>query len=392
MVLVAFFHVFLAVLDRIIYLKQNRTNLKLRHIYYNKSTGDRVDIDEYNRITHTNPNIEKLYTKTYLQYEPTNYPLICKYILHVFTVIVAHIFIFWYLPIQGNYNLHNYYYCDSLTECNNFHNNGYLIAFYIFYLLYMIFSAVQIHYGLLDMRKKSLLMRGDNWFYSTSFKIFNAIPFLYELKLMIDWSITPTSLDLFKWIKFESVYDRFFITHCYMKSENMRKVGDQMTLFNKISLGGCGFIIILLILLGPLILFSNLNPTNQINNITSAGIEVSLYFIIDGVNSNFTLFSNSYPKTIKNATVDDVFDNLNLNNTTLTMNFPKTQVQVTRMSNVSDTNWILAQPHIEFIRDNLLNYKKRDVEIYISFAYNFLRPVRIFFKKANLIFLHHLEF
>jgi piezo-type mechanosensitive ion channel component 1/2 len=379
MVLVAFFHVFLAVLDRIIYLKQNRTNLKLRHIYYNKSTGERVDIDEYNRITHTNPNIEKLYTKTYLQYEPTNYPLICKYILHVFIVIVAHIFIFWYLPIQGNYNLHNYYYCDSLTECNNFHNNGYLIAFYIFYLLYMIFSAVQIHYGLLDMRKKSLLMRGDNWFYSTSFKIFNAIPFLYELKLMIDWSITPTSLDLFKWIKFESVYDRFFITHCYMKSENMRKVGDQMTLFNKISLGGCGFIIILLILLGPLILFSNLNPTNQINNITSAGIEVSLYFIIDGVNSNFTLFSNSYPKTIKNATVDDVFDNLNLNNTTLTMNFPKTQVQVTRMSNVSDTNWILAQPHIEFIRDNLLNYKKRDVEIYISFAYNFLRPVRFFF-------------
>jgi hypothetical protein len=378
MVLVSFFHVFLAVLDRIIYLKQNRTDLKLNYIYYNKSTGERLEIEDYNRITQTNPVLEKFYTKTYLQNEETNYPLIFKYILHIFVVIFSHIFIFWYLPFQGNYNLHNYYFCDDLTECNNFHYNGYLIAFYIFYLFYLIFSAVQIHYGLLDMRKKSLFMRGDNYFYSNSFKIFNAIPFLYELKLMIDWTITPTALDLFKWIKFESVYDRLFVTHCYMKYENLRKVGDQITLCNKISLGGFGFILILAILLGPLLLFSNLNPTNQLNNITSAGIEISLFFIIDGVYSNFTIFSNNYANSIKNITVDDIREQLNLNNATLTRNFPESQTQVVRMSNVSDTNWILAQPHVEALHNNLINYKSSDSQSYISFSFSFNRPVKYF--------------
>lgn len=130
------------------------------------------------------------------------------------------------------------------------------------------------------MRQKSLLKRGDNPVYATSFKVFLAIPFLYELKLFLEWTFSATSLDLFKWLKFESVYDLLFITHCAMKVEKKRKIGEMIEKFEKILFGGCGFFIILLILILPLLLFSSLNPTNKINNVNDASIEVIYHFTL----------------------------------------------------------------------------------------------------------------
>ena len=31
----------------------------------------------------------------------------CKYVMHMIILIFAHVFIFWFLPIQGNYKLYN---------------------------------------------------------------------------------------------------------------------------------------------------------------------------------------------------------------------------------------------------------------------------------------------
>ena len=142
---------------------------------------------------------------------------------------------------------------------------------------------------MLDLRKKSLLKRGDNTFYATSFKVYLAIPFLYELKLTLDYTFTPTSLDLFKWLKFESVYDLLFITHCTMKGERKRKVGEIVGKIEKYLIGGCGFFIILLILILPLLLFSTLNPTNTNNNVTDASIEVNIFNI-----PAFDIFSKKF--------------------------------------------------------------------------------------------------
>jgi hypothetical protein len=385
MVVVAFFHVFITVLDRIIYLKQNRTNITNEYFYYNNSTGRRLKPADYQVIIDNSPDSEKYFTKVTFQHELTNYPLIFKYVLHVFLVVCIHGFIFWYLPMIGNTNMHNNYYCDTEKrknkDCNDFLYNGYLITFYIFYLIYFIFSSIQIQFGLLDMRKKSLLMRGDNVIYSSSFKVFNSIPFLYELKLLIDWSFTPTALDLFKWIKFESVYDVLFTTHCYMKAEFKRKIGEKVGWVNKTTLGYGGFIILLLILLGPLLLFSNLNPTNIFNNINSAEVELTLSFEDSRVFYNYTLYTNKQASIISDLSNHmNIWDLLRLSQPTETKNYPKDQIQVTVMPNVSDTNWVLAEPHIETIKNYLTNYLTGGKNIYFYFSYTFTRKVILYFK------------
>jgi len=58
-----------------------------------------------------------------------------------------------------------------------------------------------------------------------------------------------------------------------------------------------------------------------------------------------------------------------------TKNFPKDQVQIIRMSRVSDTNFILAEPHIESIIENLEQFDQKSLKLYLSLMYSFSRPV-----------------
>jgi hypothetical protein len=39
---------------------------------------------------------------------------------------------------------------------------------------------------------------------------FNAIPFLPQIRHVIDWTYTNTCFDLKQWIKFESIYNSIF--------------------------------------------------------------------------------------------------------------------------------------------------------------------------------------
>jgi hypothetical protein len=133
---------------------------------------------------------------------------------------------------------------------------------------------------MIDLRKQSSLMKGDNLFYSVVFKGFRAMPFLYELKLLIDWTFTTTSLDMWKWLKFESIYDLLFINKCTMKSYHGRKLGAKVNKIEKFFVGGLSFFAILIIVFGPLVLFSTLNPTNTDNPVTGARVEVKLKYLI----------------------------------------------------------------------------------------------------------------
>ena len=89
------------------------------------------------------------------------------------------------------------------------------------------------------------------------------IPFLYEIKLGIDWTFTSTCLDLFQWNKFESVYDILYTTNCAMTGINAKPIGQQVGKLLKILMGGVLSFILIIILIVPLILFSSLNPMNQ---------------------------------------------------------------------------------------------------------------------------------
>ena len=242
MVLFLILHIIVLVYDRVIFVTQNREKISYEYIFYKKNPengqGELLTEIENNQLKSEicknitrdkftiipQKEIEKLkkyFNILFIQKEQFNKPLFNKYILHIFTVLLSHFMIFYYLPIKGNYNLGNSAFCpeeaDEAEKCkksNNFNSNHKLIIFYLLYLLYLIFSGLQVKFGFYDIKRKSFFKKKGDEVLSGLSKGFNAIPFLYEIKNAIDWTFTSTCLTLFQWNKFEAIYDTIFDTYC----------------------------------------------------------------------------------------------------------------------------------------------------------------------------------
>ena len=369
MVLFLIVHIVILVYDRIIYISQNKTELKFKYFIYKKNEhhiGCKISKDEYNKIKedylyidekhcHFPPRIiqnlqNNNYNLFYIQTEKFNKPLLQKYILHIFTTLLCHGFAFLYFPMVGNYNSLNTVYCNEKDYklCNDFNNNIYIIFFYLIYLTYLFFSSVQIRMGYYDIRRKSLFKRNTKLTNIIS-KIFNAIPFLPQIRYAIDWTFTKTCFDIFQWIKFESIYDSIFDAYADSNEDDDTPIGELVKKKKKIGIGCSLSFVLIFILILPLILFSSLNPTNKLNNLIAAKINVDLSFTYgNDVELNYNLFENSKAKSIsdmfKNG--DSDWKKYKYDESMQTRNFNHEQIQIIKFSETSERNWDLAEPNI----------------------------------------------
>lgn len=91
-----------------------------------------------------------------------------------------------------------------------------LRAIYVTKAISLALQAIQIRYGI---PHKSTLYRQ----FLTSkvsrvnflgYRLYRALPFLYELRCVLDWSCTTTSLTMYDWLKVRSSFLLFF--RCYV--------------------------------------------------------------------------------------------------------------------------------------------------------------------------------
>ena len=347
-IILVLIHMIILIYDRVIYLRQNRYSLKYDYIFYDKKKKkfiDREDNEVKDKIINLYPDIDTNNFKIPLEYMPElskeynviifqnetfNIPLFEKYILYILLTIISHIFIFFFITMTGNYNINNAIYCireQPTDECNDFLENKTTIIFYIFYLIYLIFSGLQIKYGFYDLKRKSIFKN----VYSIQGYIYYAyklIPFYYQIKNVVDWTFTPTSLNLFDWFKFENLYDAIFKTYRQKYRIEKRPIGKRITKIFKILTGGMISIILVLILIIPLFLYSSLNPTNEINNINSAQLKIYLSFIdINLQEKNYLIFENDWAEGI-NKMPDKVWEDFGYSKSFYTKTFPKEQIQI----------------------------------------------------------------
>ena len=80
----------------------------------------------------------------------------------------------------------------------------------------------------------------------------------------------------------------------------------------------------------PLLLFSSLNPTNELNNLLGATLTIDLsIFYHSGAIKNYTLFENSKPQSIKSLFPGGETDwkGYKYSESIETKNFPQDQIQ-----------------------------------------------------------------
>ena len=108
------------------------------------------------------------------------------------------------------------------------------------------------------------------------FSLYRGLPFAFELRTMLDWTFTETSLSLFQWLKFEDIYAELFITKVTQMVYQRHPLGKKIGRCDKIFQGICGILMIILIILLPLIIFSSLNPTQEKNDINTMSVEIGI--------------------------------------------------------------------------------------------------------------------
>ena len=396
MVIYLILHILILAYDRIIFVSQNKENIEYEYYFYKRNENNeqgeliserelnnlRSEITKYDETSKYNnispKEIERLkerYNILFVQKEEFNKPLLNKYILHIFITLFCHFMIFFYFPIKGNINLGNETNCnEKSTSCNNFSSNKYIIIYYLLYLIYLVLSALQIKFGFYDIRRKSLFKKKDDDLFSTMCSLFQAIPFLNEIKNALDWTFTSTCLNFIQWNKFEAIYDTIFDTYCEKSDWDEKPIGKRVGTKEKLTIGASLATVLILILVVPLILFSSLNPTNQLNNLTGAKITVDLSFNYEnGAIKKYNLFENTRADSI--SEIDSIWEAYNYSESVQTRNFNKKQVQRVVFSETSDRNWDLAIPHINNLI-SLLDLTNDDISsIEINIGYELTRPL-----------------
>ena len=130
------------------------------------------------------------------------------------------------------------------------------------------------------------------------FRIYRAVPFIFELKTICDWTFSHTSLNLLQWIKVEdsklfiyiNVHATLYLAKCNAYYFGTKEVGKKTPSYVKFFVGFCGICLMVILIFGPMILFSSLNPIAQPNQVVGANIELGL---MDGSNY-YPLYLNSH--------------------------------------------------------------------------------------------------
>ena len=373
-VIFAFIHVFLLVFDRFLYLKNARRLQKISFKVYDKITGEDITIKyrhyKYEEVTNRLEKDNKKEVIAY-QYEDCQLGLLMKYITLILTIVFIHYFIYFYLPKTTFTNQ------QSLNQSvNRISDNYYTLVFYVLYMFYFLFSGLQIKYGMTDIKKMSSLMKASNTFYNIIYRCYIQIPFLFELKNFIDWTFTKTSLDLWKWLKLEEIISLLFINKCLAKGEMEHRVGEKIPVYMKILMGSTTFFAVILIIFGPLVLFSYLNPLSLVNKVTGVNFQLILSIPTNfSQNLNLTLFetSNSY---IDNFDSEGEYDSYfkNINNSYI-INYKKifkyTQVQNISVINYTESNWDISSQFVNYLQ----NLIKSGISegFYVNLKYSFKR-------------------
>ena len=76
---------------------------------------------------------------------------------------------------------------------------------------------------------------------------FNAIPFLPQIRHVIDWTYTSTCFDLKQWIKFESIYNSIFGAYTEVDENDDAPIGKKMEIKKQKGIGNSlAFILVLI--------------------------------------------------------------------------------------------------------------------------------------------------
>lgn len=278
-----------------------------------------------------------------------------KFYFQWILLLGGHAMLFFYLPMQGNDKLHGTSYCDpsKLAEndasssnlqyqCNDLNQNKSIAIFYILCCFYFYVSAVQVKHGLPEVLTSYFMLSRYHWLNKYIFLGFYNIPFIFELRTIIDWTYTKSSLDVYQWIKLSQIQTDLYKAKCNNLFYMRKKTGEPLPSWYRYSVGLGLMALILVLSLGPMFLFSSFDIFGDYNPVQSVTIQLSLVVSAGARKIPQKLFETS-SILVKEVLTEHQYDSImQFGNSYDTRSYERNQVQYIIMNDYSQEKWAVS--------------------------------------------------
>uniref|UniRef100_A0A4W3JHF6 Piezo type mechanosensitive ion channel component 2 n=1 Tax=Callorhinchus milii TaxID=7868 RepID=A0A4W3JHF6_CALMI len=266
-----------------------------------------------------------------------------KVVFQVILVFGIHFWMFIILPV--------------VTE-RKFSQNTVAQLWYFVKCVYFGLSAYQIRCGYPTRVLGNFLTKSYNYINLFLFQGFRLVPFLTELRAVMDWVWTDTTLSLSSWICIEDIYAHIFVLKCWRESEKRypQPRGQKKKKVVKYGMGGLIVFLLICIVWFPLLFMSLIK---SVAGVINRPVDVSVTMTIGGYQPIFVM--SAQQKQLRNCTDED-YRNLNqrFKYKSDAMQFLeaylKEDILIVELEGNSNTLWTISPPSrakmIEVLNDN----------------------------------------
>ncbi|KAJ8729263.1 hypothetical protein PYW08_000844 [Mythimna loreyi] len=149
---------------------------------------------------------------------------------------------------------------------------------YMLKCIYLLLSAYQIRCGYPRRIIGNFLCKSYHFLNMVFFRGFMVVPFLFELRTLMDWIWTDTSMNLMDWLKMEDIFASVFLLKCsrYIEDEFPQPRGSKKSNSSKYLLGGGVLAFVIAIIWFPLVFFAFGNTVGQPNPPTDVTVKIRI--------------------------------------------------------------------------------------------------------------------
>ncbi|XP_046879747.1 piezo-type mechanosensitive ion channel component 2-like isoform X1 [Hypomesus transpacificus] len=283
-----------------------------------------------------------------------------KVIFQVILVFGIHFWMFFILP--------------GVTE-RRFSQNTVAQLWYFVKCIYFGLSAYQIRCGYPTRVLGNFLTKSYNYLNLFLFQGFRLVPFLTELRAVMDWVWTDTTLSLSSWICVEDIYAHIFVLKCWRESEKRypQPRGQKKKVVVKYGMGGMIVLLLICIVWFPLLFMS---LVKSVAGVVNKPLDVSVTITLGGFQPIFTM--SAQQNQLKDVSAADFSDFMNsYNYIPSAMQFLEAytseDLTVAELEGSSNSLWTISPPS----RNNLMDVLSYEEQFPVTMSWTIQRNLSL---------------